>query len=214
MASEREPVGLSATGGMAISFVVLLEGVTNGDAAKNPATWMYPIAGAMLAASGLSIVFSGAIAGEDPPEARRSMFAMTKPLRISGALVSIISDFSIQILAVMLGYQIAKRAGTLTEQAFILVLFAGFVVNGLSSMVVECLLTLAIFYKRIIERRGREVSPRVNTFIHALEEKAKPPNPAPPLLTPKPEAEKTPRRRRRAAARRDLGNNDDGKLGP
>ncbi len=164
MSSERKNSDfITAPGAIAISFAVLLQGVTNGDVLKHPGSQIYTASAILLALGGFS--FSMEDRGGYRNEKLLDFVGFTKAHRVSALILSIACDLAIQIVAVRLGWLMCKQAGESVANAFFGTLVVGFVLYGAPLVLLHFLGVPAVLARRSLTKRGNPIPPWLDVII-------------------------------------------------
>lgn len=165
----RNPAGMTPSAGMAVSFLVLLDGVIQGDTTKVGADEMYRTAAVTLALSGVAYWFHTSDALRDP--ARPRIVGPEEDLaeRISYQFLRVISVLGIQFLILLLAFQICSRAGFVAKQAFILTLMFSMLGFGALTMLLRFTSVISRIAAIALARRSWVV-PRWLNWLSQLNE--------------------------------------------
>lgn len=163
--ATRATLEMSPTYGLALSFAVLLEGVTSGDAPKNPEALMYTVAAALLGVSGVSLLASDLAREAGKP----NKFGMdNKVSRWSWIVLAIASTLTIQILGLILGYQVCSRGSPGIGGVFVLSIIGSLFLFTAVNLTLGYGLVFAMALRALLRRLKLKVPRVLVLFIDAL----------------------------------------------
>ncbi|WP_165191731.1 hypothetical protein [Caulobacter soli] len=169
VSDKHQAFEMTPTYGLALAFAVLLEGVTSGDASKNPEALMYGVAAALLGISGVSLLATDLARQASKPIGSG---APGKVDRWSWIILAIASSLAIQVLGLVLGYQVCKRASPGIGGVFVLSIMGALVLFGVLKLILGYSLVVALGIRTFL--RWRKIKPPrfLTLYIDALSSSA------------------------------------------